>query len=55
MILDDRGQPVWFLPFQGTDLHAMDFKVQTYRGRPVITWVTWNEGEYVILDDSYRR
>jgi arylsulfotransferase ASST len=54
MILDNRGQPVWFRSFQGTDLHALDFKAQTYRGRPVITWVTWNEGEYVILDDSYR-
>jgi len=54
MILDDRGQPVWFHPFQGTNLHALDFKAQTYRGGPVITWVTWNEGEYVILDDSYR-
>ncbi len=54
MILDDRGQPVWFHPIRVADLHAMDFKVQNYRGRPVITWVTWDEGDYVILDDSYR-
>ena len=54
MIVDNHGQPVWFHPMRVADLHAMDFKVQNYRGRPVITWVTWDEGEYVILDDSYR-
>ncbi|MDQ4126657.1 MAG: arylsulfotransferase family protein [Actinomycetota bacterium] len=54
MILDNHGQPVWFRPMRVADLHAMDFKVQTFRGKPVITWVTWDEGEYVILDDSYR-
>ena len=54
MILDNSGQPVWFRPMRVADLHAMDFKVQNYRGRPVITWVTWDEGDYVILDDSYR-
>jgi len=29
----------------------MDFKVQNYRGKPVLSW---QEGEYVILDSSYR-
>ena len=53
-ILDNSGQPVWFHPMRVEDLHAMDFKVQTYRGRPVLTWVTWDEGDYVVLDDSYR-
>jgi outer membrane protein assembly factor BamB len=60
MILDDRGQVVWFRPMQGSHERAMDFKVQHYRGRPVLTW---GEGrivdgrrfnEYVILDASYR-
>ena len=56
MILDDRGQLVWF----GKYISARDFRVQRYRGRPVLTW--WEGsvvaghgvGEYVIFDDSYR-
>ncbi len=56
MIIDDQGQLVWF----GRYTSARDFKVQRYRGRPVLTW--WEGkvvaghgvGEYVILDDSYR-
>jgi len=56
MILDDRGQLVWFEKY----VTARDFKVQHYRGRPVLTW--WEGsvvaghgvGEYVIFDDSYR-
>jgi len=57
MILDDhRGQLVWF----GKYITARDFKVQRYRGRPVLTW--WEGwvvaghgvGEYVVFDDSYR-
>ena len=56
MILDDRGQLVWFEKY----ISARDFRVQRYRGRPVLTW--WEGsvvaghgvGEYVIFDDSYR-
>src|SRR5215212_5782708 len=56
MILDDRGQLVWFEKY----ITARAFKVQRYRGRPVLTW--WEGsivfghgvGEYVIFDDSYR-
>jgi hypothetical protein len=55
MILDDRGQLVWFTKHT----RARDFKVQYYRGRPVLTW--WEGevvaghgvGEYVIFDGSY--
>ncbi len=60
MILDDRGQLVWFRPLQNKDEYAMDFKVQNYRGEPVLTWaegrVVAGHGldEYVILDTSYR-
>jgi len=37
----------------------MDFKVQQYRGEPVLTYyqgvgITYGRGEYVILDSSYR-
>jgi hypothetical protein len=37
----------------------MDFKAQSYRGRPVLTWWEgvhdgYGDGEYVIFDESYR-
>src|SRR5215211_2974607 len=56
MIIDDRGQLVWFGKYKS----ARDFKVQRYRGEPALTW--WEGkvvsghgvGEYVIFDDSYR-
>jgi hypothetical protein len=56
MIIDDLGQPVWFRHGK----YALDFKVQHFQGEPVLTW--WegrqypkpSEGEYVILDRSYR-
>jgi hypothetical protein len=55
MILDTLGRLVWFS--KGT--YARDFKVQRYRGEPVLTW--WEGsivqghgvGEYVIFDNSY--
>src|SRR3954451_15918102 len=56
LILDDRGQVVWFHPL---DTHGVtDFRVQRYRGKPVLTW--WRgetakgigNGRYVIYDDS---
>jgi hypothetical protein len=56
MIMDNRGRLVWF----SKDRYATDFKVQTYKGEPVLTW--WQGGivaghgvgEYVIFDSSYR-
>ena len=54
MILDDRGQVVWFRPLQGSHGRATNFKMQSYRGRPVLTWIETVPGEYVIFDDSYR-
>jgi Arylsulfotransferase (ASST) len=56
MIMDNQGRPVWF----SKDRYATDFKVQTYKGEPVLTW--WQGsivaghgvGEYVIFDSSYR-
>ena len=58
MILDDRGQAVWFSPVRGEDEFAMNFKVQNYLGRPVLTWdhhVVGGKEEYLILDFSYRK
>ena len=59
LIADNRGQPIWFRPFSGIDA-ATDFRAQTYRGRPVLTY--WRgtsrqgigTGEMVMLDQSYR-
>jgi hypothetical protein len=56
MIVDNQGRLVWF----SKDRYATDFKVQMYKGEPVLTW--WQggivaghgEGEYVIFDSSYR-
>ena len=37
LILDDAGEPIWFHPLSGND-QAFDFRAQTYRGKPVLTW-----------------
>ena len=54
LIVDDRGQVVWFRPLQGSHGRAMNLKMQSYRGRPVLTWIETVPGEYVIFDASYR-
>ena len=50
LIIDKSKQVVWFNPVREKAPRAMDFKVQTYRGEPVLTW---GAGDYVILDSSY--
>jgi hypothetical protein len=58
LIADNDGQVVWFHPVHPG---AADFRVQRYRGRPVLTW--WQgvstkgvgRGRYEIFDSSYRR
>ncbi|HKH37604.1 MAG TPA: arylsulfotransferase family protein [Rubrobacter sp.] len=60
LILDDRGQPVWFHPVQGDEeKDAFNFEVQKYKGETVLTWweghhTGYGQGEYVICDHSYR-
>jgi hypothetical protein len=59
MILDNEGQPVWLRPVRVEERDAMDFKAQTYKGRPVLTWwegthAGFGDGEYAIFDDSYK-
>jgi hypothetical protein len=54
MIIDDGGQVVWFRPLQSSHGRAMNLKMQSYRGRPVLTWIETVPGEYVIFDSSYR-
>ena len=59
MIVDDAGQPYWFKPLPGITA-ATDFRAQTYRGKPVLTWwegfsnLGTGNGEGVILDRRYR-
>ena len=36
LILDRNGEQVWFAPL--IDGNVNDFRVQRYRGRPVLTW-----------------
>jgi hypothetical protein len=59
MIIDENGELVWFRPL---DTHAVaDFRVQSYDGKPVLTW--WRgkatngvgDGYYVIMDSSYHQ
>jgi hypothetical protein len=59
MIMDNRGEVVWFKPLNTRGI--TDFRVQHYRGKPVLTW--WRgrvsnagvgDGWYVIYDTSYR-
>ena len=59
MIMDNRGEVVWFKPLNTKGV--TDFRVQTYEGKPVLTWwrghvsdVGVGNGWYVIYDTSYR-
>jgi hypothetical protein len=59
MIVDNAGRLVWFRPLPGIQA-ATDFRVQTYQGKPVLTF--WQgtsrqgigTGELVIMDQSYK-
>jgi hypothetical protein len=53
LVVDDGGQVAWFYPLRGPSGRAMDFRVQTYRGEPVLTWGE-TPGVYVVYDSSYR-
>jgi hypothetical protein len=58
LILDNRGRVVWFMPVDRRGV--TDFRVQRYRGKPVLTWWRGKSadgkrlGEYSIYDSSYR-
>ncbi|HEX6236722.1 MAG TPA: arylsulfotransferase family protein [Acidimicrobiales bacterium] len=57
LIVDDEGEVVWARPSEDT---VADFRVQTYQGKPVLTWFEgkiqggFGRGEYVIADSAYR-
>jgi arylsulfotransferase ASST len=60
MIVDPTGQLVWFQPL-APGQEAADFKVQTFHGKPVLTWWQGRSGagvgigEDVVEDPSYRQ
>jgi hypothetical protein len=56
LVVDDTGEPVWFLPLKTAQ--AQNFRVQSYRGQPVITWYESQPGALyggscVIYDPLY--
>jgi hypothetical protein len=57
-IIGPNGELIWFDPVPANDA-ATDFRVQTYRGRPVLTWWEGNEsagagvGQDEIVNSSY--
>ena len=62
-IVDDQGRPVWFRAVPAGE-QAANFRVQTYRGQPVLTW--WQgqnaptgpgagQGVDVVLDAAYHQ
>lgn len=59
MILDTTGELVWFKPLPAPDEIPFNFRVQSYHGRPVITWFqgrvteAHGKGHYVLADSSY--
>ena len=59
LIVDDDGYPLWFRPSK-PGLTIIDLRVQTYRGRRVLTWYEGHVldsygGEWVVADTSYRQ
>jgi hypothetical protein len=61
MILDNTGELIWFgLPRITTSM-IYDFKVQRYRGEPVLTWMEgsapggFGAGHFVIANTAYER
>ncbi len=61
MIFDRGGRLVWFRPQVPLDVEPFNFSVQTYRGKPVLTWFQGTlgpgfatAGEYFLADDTYK-
>ena len=59
MIIDNEGRVIWYEPLEAP-VQATDFRVQRYRGKPVLTWwvgkiskVGVGRGSYEIYDDTY--
>jgi hypothetical protein len=60
MVLDSHGHLIWYKPLPKNQL-ATDVRVQTYQGKPVLTWWqgSWNagigRGEDVINNSAYQQ
>jgi hypothetical protein len=61
MIVNRNGKLIWFHPLPHGD-SATDFQVQSYEGKPVLTWwqghilrLGFGQGEDVVYDSSYRQ
>lgn len=61
LILDARGNPIWFHPLPGK-AQAFGFQEQRYEGQPVLTWWQgivssrgYGVGDDVVFDRSYRQ
>ncbi|HLI01324.1 MAG TPA: arylsulfotransferase family protein [Acidimicrobiales bacterium] len=62
LIVDLRGETVWFHPQPGVGNDPFNFAVQTYKKKSVLTWWEGTEGpngfgvggEYVLADASYQ-
>jgi hypothetical protein len=61
MIVDNDGMPIWFHK-PGIDMsEAMDFKVQMFRGEPVLVWwqgakpLGYGVGHFVIANSAYEQ
>ncbi|GAB3451296.1 arylsulfotransferase family protein [Actinophytocola sediminis] len=61
MVVDRAGELVWTRRFEDDGTFPNDLEVQTYLGEPVLTYWRgsspergWGNGEYVLLDSSYR-
>src|SRR4029078_9145351 len=58
MIIDNKGHLAWFKSMDGKI--AADFRVQTYQGKPVLTWwegklfVGDGDGVGQVLDTNYK-
>jgi hypothetical protein len=58
LVVDNQGEPQWFLPLATKT--AMDFRMQKFRGRPVVTWYQGTVlgpygGEFVVFDPTYHQ
>ena len=59
LIVDNNGEVVWFHPVHPRE--SADFRVQRYRGEPVLTWwdgmqpsIGFGSWTFVVIDSSYR-
>ncbi len=50
LIVDSRGQPVWFLP---TKPGGLDFEQEAYNGQPVLVFS--QGGDITVLNEDYRK